>query len=62
MKYRHVRSVKPWSIQRIEPVDPTRLCEVCEEQPATLTGIEYQATRVDPAEWMDVCDECGGSE
>ena len=46
----------------VEVVDPDYPCERCEERPATLQRLEYPETRVDPAEWSYVCDECGGKK
>ena len=58
--YGTIRSVFPWSI--IEIVNPSDeyLCELCEERPATIEGIEYLRTMETPEERLGVCDECGG--
>ncbi len=44
----------------IQPVnDPERICDVCEDKPAVMEGIEYRETHLTPAEWLAVCAECG---
>ena len=57
-----VRTVFPWSVRDIESPSDDYLCEVCEDKPAVKEGIEYQQTRLEPAEWMGVCEDHGGGE
>jgi len=51
-----MRTVIQGTIQAVD--DPDRLCDWCEERPAVREGVEYRETRLEPAEWLAVCDEC----
>ena len=52
------------TIRGLDPLKPDSevLCEVCEDKVATWVGLSYRGTSMEPAEYIDLCDEHGGSD
>ena len=52
------------TIGGLEPLkpDPNVLCELCEMKVATWIGLTYRGTSMEPAEYIYLCDEHGGSD
>ena len=42
--------------------DPDVLCDVCDEKVAKWKGMTYRGTSLEPAEYVYLCDECGGND
>ena len=54
-----MRTVIRGTTQPIEQPSTDLLCDMCDDKPAVMTGVEYRATSTQPAEHLAVCADCG---